>query len=178
MLGEAREAGKGKTWRKNDGSKQYRLPPRRGARYKWNGTEDAMNDAGQTNGQEAPPAAGIRILVVDDDTCIFDVFREMFPAPRYMTSCAPNGNVALELAAKQPFDLAFVDFFMVGMNGVEVSKKLRQAQPQTKVVLMSGYLVDERAAMIEQAGARSFLTKPFRMDAAQALVERLCGGKK
>jgi two-component system, cell cycle sensor histidine kinase and response regulator CckA len=142
------------------------------------GTMAGMNETGQNEVQEVSPAAGIRVLVVDDDTCIFDVFREMFPAPKYEASFAPNGQVALTLAARQPFDLAFVDFYMVGMNGVEVSQKLHQVQPQIKIVLMSGYLVDERAAMIEQAGARSFLTKPFRMDAAQALAERLCAEKR
>ena len=116
--------------------------------------------------------------MVDDDTCIFDVFKDMFSPPRYAASFAPNGQVAVELATRNPFDIAFVDFYMVGMNGVEVSQKLRQVQPQLKIVLMSGYLVDERAAMIEQAGARSFLTKPFRMDAAQALAERLYAEKK
>ena len=137
-----------------------------------------MSDTAQTGEQNAPLTTAIKVLVVDDDTCIFDVFQEFFPAPRYTASFAPNGQVALELAAKQTFDIAFVDFYMVGMNGVVVSQKLHQVQPQIRIVLMSGYLVDERVAMIEQAGARSFLTKPFRMDAAQALADRLCADRK
>ncbi|MFA5191471.1 MAG: response regulator, partial [Verrucomicrobiia bacterium] len=108
--------------------------------------------------QKSPVA---QILVVDDETTIFDVFALMFPKPKHALAVAADSNQALQLAATQGFDLAFVDYFLGNENGAEVAQKLHRVQPNLKIVLMSGYLSEERAAAMEQAGARAFLTKPF-----------------
>lgn len=125
--------------------------------------------------QKSPVA---QILVVDDETTIFDVFALMFPKPKHALAVAADSNQALQLAATQGFDLAFVDYFLGNENGAEVAQKLHRVQPNLKIVLMSGYLSEERAAAMEQAGARAFLTKPFSVETAQALERRLVGRKE
>ncbi|OHE81515.1 MAG: hypothetical protein A2107_06550 [Verrucomicrobia bacterium GWF2_62_7] len=115
---------------------------------------------------------------MDDETTIFDVFALMFPKPDYALAVAANGKQALQLAATRSFDVAFVDCFLGNENGAEVAQKLRKVQPNLKIVLMSGYLREERDAAMEQAGARAFLTKPFSFETAQALVRRLVGRKE
>lgn len=124
--------------------------------------------------QKAPVA---QILVVDDETTIFEVFALMFPKPNHVLTMASDGRQAMQLVATQSFDVAFVDYFLGNDNGAEVAQKLRGKQPDLQVVLMSGYLRDERSAAVEQAGARAFLTKPFSFEIAQALVRRLMGRK-
>lgn len=124
--------------------------------------------------QELSPA---RILVVDDETTIFDVFELMFPKPKHALSVAADGGCALQLAATRGFDVAFVDCFLGNENGPEVAQRLHKVQPNLKIVLMSGYLQEERAAAMELAGARAFLTKPFSFETAQSLVNRLLGGQ-
>jgi DNA-binding NtrC family response regulator len=119
-----------------------------------------------------------QILVVDDETTIFDVFGLMFPKPQNVLAVAANGDRALQLAATQGFDVAFVDCFLGNENGAEVAQRLHKVQPNLKIVLMSGFLREERAAAMEQAGARAFLTKPFSFEAAQQIVRRLLGRKK
>ncbi|MCX6900454.1 MAG: response regulator [Verrucomicrobia bacterium] len=127
-----------------------------------------------------PPqeSSSAQILVVDDETTIFDVFALMFAKPDYALAAAANGDQALRLAATRSFDVAFVDCFLGNENGAEVAQRLHKAQPNLKIVLMSGYLREERAAAMEQAGARAFLTKPFSFETAQALVRRLAGRKE
>lgn len=129
-----------------------------------------------TQSSHKPPAA--QILVVDDETTIFDVFALMFPEPKHALAVAADSNQALQLAATQSFDVAFVDYFLGNENGAEVAQKLHRVQPDLKIVLMSGYLREERAAAMEQAGARGFLTKPFSVETAQALARRLVGQKE
>lgn len=124
------------------------------------------------------PLAPTRLLVVDDDTCMFEILHQMFPAPDYVVATASHGRGGILLANAQLFDVAFVDFYLAGMSGVEVAQGLRRVQPNLKIVLMSGYLVENRAAMIEDAGASAFLTKPFDTTTARAAVARLLPAPK
>lgn len=142
--------------------------------------QNSIRDANQT------PQLGkvARILVVDDEPSILEYLRNIFLQPRYKTAVAPNGIVAQELAAREGFDLAFVDFYfadmngVVSMNGIEISRKLHELQPNLKIVLMSGFLNEERTAMVQEAGACAFLMKPFFIEAVQTLADRLLNNKK
>lgn len=125
--------------------------------------------------QQSPVA---QILVADDETTIFEVFALMFPKPNHVLTMASDGRQTMQLVATQNFDVAFVDYFLGNENGAEIAQKLRQRQPALQIVLMSGYLRDKRAAAVEQAGARAFLTKPFSFETAQTLVRRLMGRKE
>lgn len=120
-----------------------------------------------------PPTA--QILVVDDETSIFDVFAMMFPTPFNALAVAADGNRAVQLASAQPFDVAFVDCFLGNESGIEVAQNLHKVQPNLNVVLMSGYLRGENSTAVEEAGAKAFLTKPFSFETAQAVVRRLIG---
>jgi len=127
----------------------------------------------------APPSgasAPIRLLVVDDDTDIFDYFREICPPPRFAIAAAPDGLVAERLALRETFNVAFVDYFMEGMNGPEAAQLLHKAQPALPVVLMSGFFAGDRAKVMEDAGASEFLVKPITAENAHAIIERLVGG--
>ncbi|MBM3890875.1 MAG: response regulator [Verrucomicrobia bacterium] len=126
--------------------------------------------------QGAPVAKRVwRVLIVDDEESIRDLFTSIFRAPDYHTAAAPSGRAALAMAGEQAFDLAFIDYSMPEMNGVETSRRLRQALPLAKTVIISGFPVSDRAAMVEQAGASAFLAKPFSVEAVRSLAERLLG---
>lgn len=123
---------------------------------------------------QGPPAA--KILIVDDDTGILDVFPQML-SDRYAITVASRGSLALDLAANDTFDLAFVDYFMDDMNGVIVSQRLRQLQPHIQIVLMSGYSFDDKSEIMASSGARAFLHKPLDADYIQTLTNRLLSDK-
>lgn len=125
-----------------------------------------------------PPSgafAPIHLLVVDDDDCIFDYFREICPPPRFSIATAAGGPEAEQLALKETFNVAFVDYFMEGMNGPEVAQLLHKAQPALPVVLMSGFFSGDRAKVMEEAGACEFLVKPVTAENARAIIQRLVG---
>jgi len=124
---------------------------------------------------QAPDAA--RILIVDDDTGILDVFPHLLRPGKYSISVASRGSLALELASHRAFDLAFVDYFMDDMNGVVVSQRLRHLQPDIQIVLMSGFSFDDKSEIMSSSGARAFLHKPLNAEYIQALTDRLLAGK-
>jgi len=125
-----------------------------------------------------PPSGAsgpIRLLVVDDDTDIFDYFREICPPPRFTIAAAEDGLMAEKLALREGFNVAFVDYFMEGMNGPEAAQLLHKAQPGLPVVLMSGFFAGDREKVMEAAGASEFLVKPITAENAHAIIERLVG---
>lgn len=144
--------------------------------------DSQMNAHVKTHKQRPQAPTAAKILIVDDDTAILDVFPHLLCPGRYSIAIASRGSLALQLAAHRTFDLAFVDYFMEDMNGVEVSQKLRVEQPNIEIVLMSGYLIDEKSDeksdIMARSGAREFLRKPFSADVVQALVDRLLAGKE
>jgi DNA-binding NtrC family response regulator len=137
-----------------------------------------MNARHETDIGDVQHSLPTQILVVDDETSIFDGFEMMFPKPRYALAVASDGSRAVELALAQPFDVAFVDCFLGTEDGIEVAQKLHRVRPDLNVVLMSGYLRDENSEATEKAGARAFLNKPFSFETARGLVRRLIGQKR
>jgi len=136
-----------------------------------------MKPQAKTHEQPAQASAAARILIVDDDTDILDVFPHLFRPSCYSIAVASRGSLALELAAHRTFDLAFVDYFMDDMNGVVVSQRLRHVQPHIQIVLMSGYSFDDKSEIMASSGARAFLHKPLNADYIQALTDSLLAGK-
>jgi CheY-like chemotaxis protein len=126
---------------------------------------------------ETPAAAPPRILIVDDEDNVFDVFQHLLPAAEYAMTLASNGRQALELAGAREFDLAFVDYFLAELNGAEIAQQMHALRPAMKIVLMSCYSEHEnRDALLEMAGASEWVTKPLTGANTLAVVERLLGG--
>lgn len=141
-----------------------------------------MSAQGKACGGTATAGAAIsvapnakRILVVDDEESIRELFTRLFRAPNYALRTASSGEEAIELAKTSLFDLACIDVMMPGCDGVETSRQLRQMQPALKTVLISGYVEGDRARAVERAGAQAFLPKPFSVAAVRSLAERLLG---
>lgn len=119
-------------------------------------------------------AALPQLLVVDDESSVFDVFQHILPASHYALTLATDGRQAVELAASRAFDLAFVDYFLAELNGAEVALQMREAQPSLKVILMSCYSEHEnRDAMLKQAGASDWLTKPLMVAQTRTVTDRV-----
>ena len=115
-----------------------------------------------------------QVLIVDDESSVFEVFQNLMPPSHYVLTPASNGHQALEMAGSRQFDLAFVDYFLAELNGAEVAQKMRALQPGLKIVLMSCYSEHEnRAAMLQMAGASDWVAKPLTVSNTRAVAERL-----
>ena len=105
-----------------------------------------------------------KILIVDDEAPMRFVIEHLLNAEGYQVSTAANGEIALELASRESFDLIMTDLIMPCKDGIETILLLRASQPQTKIIAMSGgwnggshsYL-----RLAEKIGASRTLAKPF-----------------
>jgi DNA-binding response OmpR family regulator len=117
------------------------------------------------------------VVVVDDD----DGMRELIVLllrGRYDVASAQDGAAGLELVKSVRPDLVVLDLLMPGLHGFEVCRRIRddQSLKGTKVLITSSksYPSDQRTAL-EEAGADSYLVKPFEIDALQQRVKQLLG---
>ena len=114
------------------------------------------------------------VLVVDDDASIIAVIRDALEDEGYQVVSAVNGQ-ALPIARDAQPGAILLDIMMPGMDGVEVSKRLR-ADPLTAhipIVVMSAH--SNLAARADQMPVDDRLPKPFDIDELYAIVERWTG---
>jgi len=104
-----------------------------------------------------PVAAGLRVLLVEDDALIAELFAETLLAEGYDVVTARDGQEALGLftsadAAGQGFDIVVTDVRMPRMDGVTLTNRLRSAHPDLPVVLVTGYASAEQLAALPRRG--------------------------
>jgi DNA-binding response OmpR family regulator len=105
---------------------------------------------------------GARVLVVEDDVTLGGGLRQALTAQGYQASWAQTGAEALELA-RDPHDLVLLDLKLPDMDGVQVCRRLRAAQPWLTIVMLTARREEIDVIVGLDAGADDYLTKPFRL---------------
>ena len=90
----------------------------------------------------------------------------------YEVTSAENGEQALEVITRHPFDLVLTDLRLTGMNGLDVLKATKQMSPETEVVVMTAYGTIEGAVEAIRTGAYDYLTKPFQTEELTLVAKR------
>ncbi len=117
-------------------------------------------------------AASLRILVVDDEAPMRDSLAEWLRNEGYQADTAPGGVEALAAMEGATFDLALVDIKMPGMDGLELLGRLREAYPQTMVIIITAYGSIPSAIEAMKGGATDYLLKPFDPEHLMVLIEK------
>jgi two-component system cell cycle sensor histidine kinase/response regulator CckA len=121
------------------------------------------------------------VLLVDDEKVILDVGRELLEAMGYRVLIANDGKGAVEVYKKNrdDIDIVLLDMVMPNMGGGEAYDRMKEINPDIKVLLSSGYGIDGEATEILERGCDSFIQKPFSvMDLSQKLRQILDRGRK
>jgi len=116
-----------------------------------------------------------RILVIDDQPEIRDIVVAMLSAAGHQPTEAPHGIAGLALFREQIFDLVISDLDMPMKDGFATIAELRQLDPGLPIIAMSGGDAQQSGEAALRAGARTFLSKPFRradlLDAVAGAIE-------
>lgn len=106
------------------------------------------------------------ILLVDDEDMIWDVIIDMLQGLGYSVVLAANGREAVEIYAAnaEQIDLVLLDMVMPEMTGSAAFYRLREIDPDVKVLLSSGYVGEDEAQSLLRDGARGFLEKPYSVE--------------
>lgn len=108
-----------------------------------------------------PSETGKEILVVDDEASICEFFVDLFDEYGIDIDVEQSGASGLKRALDHPYSLVFLDVKLGDMSGIDVLKKIKKAQPDTKVVVISGYLTEELIEEAIEFGVDGYLYKPL-----------------
>lgn len=114
----------------------------------------------------------MRILVVDDDPGIVGFLKRGLIYEGYTVEIANDGTEALAKAREREPDLVIMDIMMPGIDGIEVSQRLRRASDVPILMLTAKGTVADRVAGLD-SGADDYLVKPFAFDELLARVRAL-----
>jgi len=113
-----------------------------------------------------------RILVVDDEPAARGGLEKLLGSEGYLVDTAGDGVEALAIAAERPPDAVVTDLKMPNMDGIELTKKLHELDPNVPVLVATALGDVNNAVHAMRAGAQDYLTKPIDFDALAVSIER------
>ena len=118
-----------------------------------------------------------KILVVDDSGMSRRTLRKILEPAGHEISEAEEGIVALERYFLDKPDLVLLDLTMTGMYGVDVLNKLREMDPQARVIIASADIQSSTREIVNSGGASAFINKPFTSEKVLSTVSKVLEGK-
>lgn len=115
------------------------------------------------------------VLVVDDSGLARRSARHILEPAGYAIAEADDGMAALERYFLEKPDVVLLDLVMRGMSGLDVLAKLRQIDPDARVVVVSADVQDSSRQLAMDAGAAGFITKPVERAALLKAVAHVLG---
>jgi DNA-binding NtrC family response regulator len=114
----------------------------------------------------------MNILVVDDESVIREGLTRILEGGAYAVETAKNGHAAIELLQQKEFDLIITDLKMPGMSGFEVLNAVKILQPDTPVIMITGFATVETAVEAMKSGTVDYIVKPFTPEQILEKVHR------
>jgi CheY-like chemotaxis protein len=122
------------------------------------------------------------ILIVDDDKLVREATQILLRSKGYDVAIAQDGETGIKAIRAGQFDLAIIDLFMPGMDGLNVIKAIRESNPMLPMIAASGFMFGGTCPqmpgfepMAIEAGATATLYKPFRPSDVLHAIEKALG---
>ena len=112
------------------------------------------------------------ILLVDDEEDVRDVMRVSLEDLGYEVICANDGEEAVECFKTHSPPIVLTDIRMPNMDGIELLEKIKQIDPETEVIMITGHGDMNFAVKSFRFDATDFITKPIAMDALERALKR------
>ncbi len=114
-----------------------------------------------------------KILIVDDQESMRKSTAFILEMEGYEVFTLENGYKAIEKVKEISFDVAFLDIKMPGINGVETFREIKKISPETTVVMMTAYAMEDLIKEALNEGAYACVYKPFEMEKILEIVQNI-----
>ncbi len=112
-----------------------------------------------------------QILIVDDDTVLFDRYVESL-SDDYRIITTQTGRAAVErVKRKNDIDLAVIEYRLPDMSGIDTMKEIKDVAPSVPVIIVTAYGDEDVAVEAFRSGARDYLKKPFSISELSAKID-------
>ena len=126
------------------------------------------------------PGGSETVLIVDDHENIWDFLIEARQSLGYNVLLAENGLDAVEIYASNPgiVDMVLLDMIMPKSGGHEAFYRIKEINPDAKILLSSGFVSEEEVQQLLHDGACGFLPKPHRLPVIIRAIRNVLDGEK
>lgn len=114
-----------------------------------------------------------KILIVDDEYLIRHSLCEIMAAEGYTVAAAGSAEEALELCAREPYDVILLDLALPKMDGLDFIQEFKTKKRPGEVVMITAYSTVESAVRAMKLGAYDYLIKPCNNEEVKILIQRL-----
>ena len=112
-----------------------------------------------------------KLLVVDDEASIRDLFQSAFSDDCCKVHLAENSEQALHILKQHDIDLIFLDLKLFGMNGIELCRQIKKNRPVSIIYAITGWTGLFEVEECREAGFDDYFTKPVQLDVLFKAVE-------
>ncbi len=109
---------------------------------------------------------------MDDEPNFTATLAEVLSTKGYLTTTASNGKEALAAVKRKAIDLALVDLKLPDIDGIRLLKRIKDASPDTEVIILTGHASINTAVQAMNQGAFGYLEKPYRIERLFLLIEK------
>jgi YesN/AraC family two-component response regulator len=114
----------------------------------------------------------VKILVIDDEEPTLFMFRLFLNAYGYRVLTAEKGAEGLEIFKQEKPPIVLTDIKMPGMDGLAVLQQIKEIDPNTQVIVITGHGDTDLAQQALDSGATDFINKPINKEALDAALKR------
>jgi excisionase family DNA binding protein len=125
-----------------------------------------------------PERKRTKVLVVDDDAQVGELFREALPSTQFFVHVAPTGKDAIKGLAAESFQVAFIDLLLPDTTGVQLLKLIHDSYSTTRAVIVTGHPYSQLLADAFELGFFMVLKKPFTGEQIRSVVSDLAGSNR
>jgi len=115
----------------------------------------------------------LNILIIDDNQDLADALAMILEDEGHQVTLVYNGADAIKAFNAGRFDVAFLDVKLPDMNGVEVFQKFYRQNPKVRVIMMTGYRVEQLLAEVIDGGEVEILQKPFKTERVLEVLDQI-----
>jgi DNA-binding NtrC family response regulator len=114
-----------------------------------------------------------RILIVDDEQLLLEGLRKALQtSSRDITTVETGASARTEISSRA-YNLCFLDVFLPDLDGIELLKQIRNASPETKVIMMTAGIMSDVMKETIEHHAYMFMPKPFDLLQVRMLTQRI-----
>lgn len=114
----------------------------------------------------------IKILVLDDEPIVTKRLKPILERKGYYVETFVSSLDALSRFRELPFDLVITDLKMDGIDGMELLSEVKRMNPQTEVIVITGFATMQTAKESFRKGVIDFIAKPFTFKELQAAIDK------
>jgi len=118
------------------------------------------------------------ILIIDDEEAIRDSFSQVLKREGYAAKAAKDGKEGLKFFKQAFFDVVLLDLKLPGPDGMEILRRIKEENPETPVIIVTGFATIESAVEAMKRGAFDYLAKPCSPKELRFIVKKALDSRK